>query len=106
MRKAEILFQVELDDEHLPEKINWKATDSTGELQPCKSVMMSVWDHQRQNTLRVDLWTKDMPVDEMQRLFYESLMTLAEIFEPAPDENNINTDLRAYTSTFEENNNY
>lgn len=102
MRKAEIVFEVELDDQHLPDKINWKATDSTGEFQSCKSVMLAVWDHQRQNTLRVDLWTKDMPVDEMKRFFYESLMTMADTFERATGEKNITEDLRDYCAHFSE----
>src|SRR3546814_15772220 len=96
MRKAEILFQVELDDEHLPEKLNWKATDSTGELQPCTSVLMSVWDHRRQTTLRVDRWTKDMPVDEMKRVFYERLITMHAPFKRPTGENKNTEEHRDY----------
>lgn len=102
MRKAEIVFEVALDDEHLPEKISWKATDSTGELQAAKSIMLAVWDHQRQNTLRVDLWTKDMPVDDMKRFFYENLLTMADTFERATGEKNITDDLRDYCAHFAE----
>ncbi|MFS8616404.1 MAG: gliding motility protein GldC [Solitalea sp.] len=102
MRKAEITFQVELDKDNLPEKISWKATDSTGELQPSKSIMLAVWDHQRQNTLRIDLWTKDMPVDEMKRFFYENLLTMADSFERATGEKNIMEDLRDYCAHFAE----
>lgn len=102
MRKAEIKFDVELDDKNLPEKISWQASDTGGEQQSCRSVMLALWDHQRQNTLRIDLWTKDMPVDEMKRFFYESLMTMGDTFERATGEKNIVEDLRDYCAHFAE----
>ena len=89
--------------ENLPESILWYSSDSenTQEL-PCKSMILALWDQQYQNSLRLDLWTKDMPVDEMKRFFYETLMTMSDSFLKATGEKNIVEDLRDYCAHFAE----
>jgi gliding motility-associated protein GldC len=62
MKKSEINFAVELDDHNIPEKIFWNATDNPNEgLSDAKAVVVSVWDHYNQGTLRLNLWTKIWP---------------------------------------------
>ena len=103
MKTAEINIKVTLDDNKLPEKIVWSSTDSESSQQvDCKSMILALWDQQYQNTLRLDLWTKDMPVDEMKRFFYETLMTMGDSFLKATGEKNIVEDLRDYCAHFAE----
>lgn len=103
MKQAEIKIHVALDDQNIPQDIRWESTDSQNkEALPCKAIYVSLWDHERQNTLRIDLWTKDMPVDEMKRFFYETLMTMADTFQKATGEENIVEDLRDYCAHFAE----
>lgn len=103
MKTAEINIKVTLDENKLPEKIVWSSTDSEKNQQvDCKSMILALWDHQYQNTLRLDLWTKDMPVDEMKRFFYETLMTMGDSFLKATGEKNIVEDLRDYCAHFAE----
>ncbi len=103
MKTAEIKITVNLDDKNLPESILWYSSDSenTQEL-ACKSMILALWDQQYQNSLRLDLWTKDMPVDEMKRFFYETLMTMGDSFLKATGEKNIVEDLRDYCAHFAE----
>lgn len=83
-RSTEIVFNIELDDKNLPEKISWKATDGPQtEGQECKSMMISLWDAVENNTLRIDLWTKDFSVDQMHMHFFQSLMTMSESYARA-----------------------
>jgi gliding motility-associated protein GldC len=83
-KTSEIVFQISLDEQNIPEQIQWKATDMDGDkLNDCKSIMLSIWDHQENNTLRIDLWTKDMRVDEMDQHFFQTLMTMAESYQRA-----------------------
>ena len=101
MKTAEIKLIVELDDNNVPERIMWESTDSTNkEALPVNSFMLSLWDHHYKNTLRIDLWTKDMPVDEMKRFFYETLQTMGDTFLRATGEKNIVEDLRDYCAHF------
>ena len=101
MKKAEIKLTIELDDNNVPENITWESTDSENKEQlPVKAMMLALWDHQYKNSLRIDLWTKDMPVDEMKRFFYETLQTMGDSFLRATGEKNIVEDLRDYCAHF------
>ena len=101
MKKAEIKLTIELDDNNVPEKITWESTDSKAkEALAVSSFMLALWDHNYKNTLRIDLWTKEMPVDEMKRFFYESLQTMGDSFLRATGETNIIEDLRDYCAHF------
>jgi gliding motility-associated protein GldC len=101
MKKAEIKLTIDLDDNNVPEKITWESTDAENkEALPVKSIMLALWDHNYKNTLRIDLWTKDMAVDEMKRFFYETLQTMGDSFLRATGETNIVEDLRDYCAHF------
>lgn len=103
MRKAEIKLTVELDDNNVPENILWESTDGQNkEALPVKSMILALWDPNYKNALRIDLWTKDMPVDEMKRFFFETLQTMGDSFLRATGEKNIVEDLRDYCAHFAE----
>jgi gliding motility-associated protein GldC len=79
MKRSDILFNVELDDKNIPEKIMWKSTDQKdAKLSETKSISISLWDHQLKSTLRIDLWTKEMPIDEMKKFYVDSIGGLAQ----------------------------
>lgn len=79
MKKSTISFTVELDENNIPEKILWDATDKPDAgLSETKSISIALWDHQEKNTLRIDLWSKDMPVDEMKRFYIDCIGGLAQ----------------------------
>ncbi len=101
MKRAEIKLTIDLDDNNVPQHIMWESTDSQNkEAVPVKSMMLALWDHNYRNTLRIDLWTNDMPVDEMKRFFYETLLTMGDSFLRATGEKNIVEDLRDYCAHF------
>lgn len=101
MKKAEIKLTIDLDDQNVPESILWESTDAQNkEAMPVKSMMLALWDQNYKNTLRIDLWTKDMPIDEMKMFFYETLMTMGDSFLRATGETNIVEDLRDYCAHF------
>lgn len=79
MRKTNINFTVELDQNNIPDKILWDASDKP-DAAPAetKSISISLWDEAQKNTLRIDLWTKDMPIDEMKRFYIDCLGGLAQ----------------------------
>lgn len=79
MKKSHINFTIELDDQNVPEKITWEATESPDEtLTETKAISLSLWDHNQKNTMRIDLWTKEMPVDDMKRFFIDCLGGLSQ----------------------------
>ena len=79
MRKSTIEFTIELDEQNVPEKIVWDATDKPEEgLTETKAISIALWDQQQKNTMRIDLWTKEMPVDEMKRFYIDCIGGLAQ----------------------------
>jgi gliding motility-associated protein GldC len=79
MKKSEINFKIELDHNNVPEKILWDATDKPeAGFSESKSISLALWDHDQKNTLRIDLWTKEMPVNEMKRFYIDCLGGLAQ----------------------------
>lgn len=79
MKKSTINFTVELDQNNVPDKILWDATEKPEEgPSETKSMSIALWDHAQKNTLRIDLWTKDMPVHEMKRFYIDCIGGLAQ----------------------------
>jgi gliding motility-associated protein GldC len=79
MKKSTIHFEVQLDDKNVPEKIFWDATEKPEEgLSETKAISISLWDHVQKNTMRIDLWSKEMPVEEMKRFYIDCLGGLAQ----------------------------
>lgn len=107
MKKAEIKLQVELDEKNVPDSILWSSTDGdSSDEMAAKAMFLALWDGQYKNSLRIDLWTKDMPYDEMKRFFYETLQTLGDSFIRAsggdPMADKLIADLRDYCAHFAE----
>ncbi|WP_018674468.1 gliding motility protein GldC [Riemerella columbina] len=89
MRKTQITINVELDENHIPEKLSWNAQDGGVENQETKAAMISVWDDKAKEALRIDLWTKEMPVDEMKRFFHQILVSLGHTYQRATGEDDV-----------------
>ena len=85
--QSEIKFTVKLDIELVPEAISWSASDSgIAGVKPCNATMMCIWDPKENTTLRIDLWTKDMLVDDMKRFFYENFLSMADTYMRATND--------------------
>jgi len=101
MRTSEIRFTVTLDENQVPERIDWEAEDGATKSE-CKSVLMSLWDAKENNTLRIDLWTKQMTTDEMKAFYHQSIMTMADTFERATGEGKMAAQMRDFGNYFAE----
>ena len=99
---SEITFKVGLDENKVPEEISWNALDGGIDNEPSKAVMISVWDHKKKDTLRMDLWTKDMPVDEMKQFYHQTLVAMAESFEKATDDDKMGATMKDFCAYFAE----
>lgn len=83
-RETEILFKVTLDDQNMPVSIRWSASDGPqNEMKESKSMMIALWDGKDKNTMTIDLWTKDMQIDEMHTHFFQRLLSFADSYQKA-----------------------
>ena len=98
---SEIRFSVKLDENKIPEKITWMATDADMDQElDTKAIMLSVFDTESEETLRMDLWTKEMRVDEMKRFFHQTLLSMADTLQRATNEDSMAADLREFGQHF------
>lgn len=80
-RKSELKFHVTLDQHNMPESIEWEATDQPEQgIQKSKTLMLGLWDGEEKNTQTIDIWTKDMQIDEMHTHFFQRLLSLADSY--------------------------
>ena len=99
---SKIEFTIELDENRLPENIRWSAEDGGVQNEASKAIMLSVWDSVQKDTLRMDLWTKDMPVDEMKQFFHQTLVSMANTFERATNDDKMSATMRDFCDYFAE----
>ena len=99
---SEIKFLVELDENRVPEKLHWTAQDGGVQLEEAKAMLLSVWDSKAKETLRIDLWTKEMPVDEMKIFFHQTLVAMADTFERATQDEKMASTMRDFCDYFAE----
>ncbi len=86
MKSSDIRFNIELDDENVPEKIFWKASDTGNKPEETKAISLSIWDQNQKETLRIDLWAKDMPTHEMKRFYIDTIGGLANSLLSSTDD--------------------
>ncbi|PQL92989.1 gliding motility protein GldC [Apibacter sp. wkB309] len=100
MKETEINFNIQLDENHIPEKIVWAAPDGGVIGAESKAILLSVWDDKVKEALRIDLWTKEMPVDDMKRFFHQVLHSLGDSYQRATDEEEIAEEIRKFAEYF------
>jgi len=101
MKKSSINIEVEMDAENVPQQISWNATDTTADAsQKAKAMMLAFWDGSDKTALRIDLWTKDMMVDEMADFFYQSFMAMAETYHRATKNTELVNDIKKFAKDF------
>lgn len=104
VRRSNITIEIGLDKEHVPSSISWKADDDPNQngLQECKAMLISLFDRESKDTLKIDLWTKDMQVSEMDRFFFQTLRALADTYFKATQNGQLATELQHFVQHFGE----
>ncbi len=101
MQKSTITIDVILDPNKIPEQINWEASDSTADMkQKSKAMCLAFWDAADKSAMRIDLWTKDMMVDEMGDFYYQMLMSMADTFTRATKQQELSDELKVFAKGF------
>ena len=101
MPNSTITINVQLDEAKVPQQISWKASDSTADdAQRAKAMMIAFWDAADKSALRIDLWTKDMMVDEMADFFYQTFMTMADTYNRATQQADLAADMKTFAKNF------
>ncbi len=101
MNQSTIKIDILLDPDKIPEQINWQASDSTADMvQKAKAMSVAFWDGADKSALRIDLWTKDMMVDEMADFYYQMMMGMADSFKRATRQEDMSNDMKKFAKEF------
>jgi gliding motility-associated protein GldC len=101
LKYNEVKIKVGLDENQLPEKLTWEATDGQKKSN-AKATFVSFWDGETQQTLSLQLWVKDFTTDEMKQFIHQTTVLLTDTFEKAIGKNDLIKDMRDFTDYFAE----
>ena len=99
---SKIEISVNLDENKIPEKIFWTAEDGNINNKESKALFLSVWDSNKKESLRIDLWTKEMPIDEMKVFFHQTLVAMSDTFKRATQDDKMTDTMKDFCDYFAE----
>ena len=102
VHRSKINFEIGLDENKVPEKMIWSAEDGGVKPSEAKALIISVWDDKTKDTLKIDLWTKDMPIDAMKQFFHQTLLSMSQTFERATSDEKMATTMKDFCDYFAE----
>jgi|TARA_B100000780_G_scaffold76418_1_gene51513 gliding motility-associated protein GldC len=101
-KKAPIVINVSLDENKIPENITWSAPDGGVLNKDAKAMLLTFWDSKSKESLRMDLWVKDMPLDEMNQFFYQSLVSMTNTYHRATQDEKMTATMNDFCDYFAE----
>ena len=100
-KESEIIIKIGSDENNNPEKISWVATDSgIQEDRETKAMMLSFWDVKENNSMRIDLWNKDLMVEEMYEFVYQNMVSMSETLVRATNNQELGQDMQDFAAFF------
>jgi len=99
---SEIKISIKLDENRVPEKLLWSAPEGGVDSEEAKAFMLSVWNSEEKETKCIELWTKDMPIDEMKIFFYQTLTSMSETFRRATQDEKMADTMKDFCDYFAE----
>jgi gliding motility-associated protein GldC len=99
---SQISIKVGLDENRVPETLNWSADDGSIDNMEAKALLLSVWDSSQKDTYKINLWTKEMPVNEMIQFFHQTLTSMADTFETATGDEKMSATMRDFCDYYAE----
>lgn len=99
---SDIRLSVSSDDEGIRD-IAWEADEAPDPgVQHAKAMFLALWDADARNALRIDLWTRDLTVDDMNDFLFQTLLTLADTYRNATGDRELMADIKIFAREFAE----
>lgn len=84
-----------MDENQIPEAIEWAVPGEDG-AGKCDAAFLTIWDRNEKNTFRIDLWTKDMMVDDMQIFFHQMMLSMSDTYKRATGDEQVAADMKQF----------
>lgn len=103
-KKSKIEIEITLDEDNVPEDISWKASDDPQhrDFESVKGMFLSLFDGEKKNTLKIDLWTKEMQVEEMDKFVFQILSTMTDTYVKATNNKELGGAMQQFVRYFGE----
>lgn len=104
VKTSTIEIQVGLDSNNTPMDIQWRSDDNPDgtDFAAAKAMLVSFFDKEHLDTYKIDLWTPEMQVVEMDRLMFQTLRALADTYHKATRNNDLANDMQRFVQYFGE----
>ena len=101
---SQIRINIGLDEKNVPVTMDWDADDNPqkGNPAPCKAMLLSLFDKESLDTVKIDLWTTEMQVNEMDRFFFQTLRAMADTYFKATQNKELAVDMQKFVHYFGE----
>jgi len=101
--KSIIKVEVELDESKQPKRIDWTANSPDGDqTRESKAMLLSFFDKETLETFKIDLWTTNMQVAEMDRFMFHTLRALTETYHRATKNDKLASQMKSFVDFFGE----
>ena len=103
-KRSKINIEVGLNEQNIPVDINWTSDDQPKDAAPqkAKAMLLSLFDKTHLDTIKVDLWTTEMQVIEMDRFFYQTLRSLTDTYYKATQNQELANEMQRFVQYFGE----
>lgn len=96
-------IRVGLNAQQHPVKIKWRADDSKdNKSKEAKAMLVSFFDKDTLETLKIDLWTSELQVMEMDRFMFQTLRGLADTYFKATQNKELALEMQKFVQYFGE----
>jgi gliding motility-associated protein GldC len=83
--------------------IEWEADEAPEPgKQQAKAMILALWDPKTRNSLRIDLWTQDMSIDDMNDFFFQTLLSMADTYKNATNNKDLMAEIKIFAREFAE----
>lgn len=101
-RTSEIRVSVTSADDGVTD-LRWEADEAPEPgVQAAEAMILALWDAERRNALRIDLWTPRLTVDDMNDFVYQTLLSLGDTYRRATGDDDLMVEIKAFARTFAE----
>ena len=101
VNESKIDISIEFNEQRLPVDIKWQSTDQAEQEQvSCKGMLLSFFERETLDTIKIDLWTKDMQVVEMDRFIFQTLRAMADTYQRATQNTQLANDMQKFVQYF------
>lgn len=99
-KKTNINLQIHLDEKNIPEKIFWHSQDGNISNAECKAFILSIWNNNKEETSTLELWIKNMPIQDMNKFFYHTFLAIGNAYQRATSNQIISQEIKNFGYEF------